>query len=607
MKNLFLTICLVTLCISGFAQTDTVTLHPVSLSDSYLLRYSEAGNTLVLNDSVIHSSLPLATDLLNYQTSIYFKENGFGMVSSPSFRGTGASQTAVIWNGININSQLNGQVDFNTLMTDGYSDITVRPGGSGVGYGSSAIGGSIHLNNKLNFNRGFQGQIRLRQGSFNTYGGNLNARYSDEKLSMDVNVSRLGSENNYRIREQSRRNANGEFYHQGISTGVAYKLDSKNTLRILGRVSDSDRHFSLLSPAATPTKYHDFSTRGLAEWIWVSGHFESTLKTAFMTEEFRYYENARSDTYTFGNTQSWISVYDLAYKAGNRIFINGVLQYDHIIGDGSEAGHMKREVVSAALLMKHKISPGFFYEAGIRREFTESYTPPFLFSAAAKWKPVSFYEISIRGSKNFRMPTFNDLFWPGSGNPDLEPEISYQAEINHSLQAGNWTLELTGYADYIKDMINWVPQSGDFWIPQNVDKVHIYGWEAGLHFKKKIGKNHLDFRGTYAYTSSRNQKTKKQLIYVPYEKGTISAAWNRNRLSAWYRQMFVGKVYTDSQNQQKLSSYTTADAGVKYELGKKNAFSLGVSLRNLYDRQYETVVNRPMPGRYYGVDLQFKF
>ena len=29
------------------------------------------------------------------------------------------------------------------------------------------------------------------------------------------------------------------------------------------------------------------------------------------------------------------------------------------------------------------------------------------------------------------MPTFNDLYWEGSGNPDLKPESSYQAEIGN--------------------------------------------------------------------------------------------------------------------------------------------------------------------------------
>jgi iron complex outermembrane receptor protein len=48
-------------------------------------------------------------------------ENGLGMVSSPSFRGPHCK--AVIWNGININSQLLGQTDFNTITTQDFNSI----------------------------------------------------------------------------------------------------------------------------------------------------------------------------------------------------------------------------------------------------------------------------------------------------------------------------------------------------------------------------------------------------------------------------------------------------------------------------------------------------
>ena len=63
------------------------------------------------------------------------------MVSSASFRGTNAQQTAVVWNGININSQLTGQTDFNTLIPGNYGDVVVRSGGGSVQYGVAQLGG----------------------------------------------------------------------------------------------------------------------------------------------------------------------------------------------------------------------------------------------------------------------------------------------------------------------------------------------------------------------------------------------------------------------------------------------------------------------------------
>ena len=69
------------------------------------------------------------------------------MVASPSFRGTNASQTAVLWNGIPINSMFTGQTDFNTILTGSIDKLTIRSGSGSVPFGSGAIGGSILFDN----------------------------------------------------------------------------------------------------------------------------------------------------------------------------------------------------------------------------------------------------------------------------------------------------------------------------------------------------------------------------------------------------------------------------------------------------------------------------
>ena len=57
--------------------------------------FSETKSILRLNDSLITKNGASLTSLLKFNSSVYFKENGLGMVASPSFRGTTAQQTAV--------------------------------------------------------------------------------------------------------------------------------------------------------------------------------------------------------------------------------------------------------------------------------------------------------------------------------------------------------------------------------------------------------------------------------------------------------------------------------------------------------------------------------
>src|SRR5690606_18079838 len=99
-------------------------------------------------------------------TTIYFKENGYGMVSSPAFRGTTAQQTGVLWNGIKVNSALLGQTDFNSTSFKEYDNIVVKPGGGSILNGSGVIGGTIHLTTTPTFNKAIENKIHLNYGGF---------------------------------------------------------------------------------------------------------------------------------------------------------------------------------------------------------------------------------------------------------------------------------------------------------------------------------------------------------------------------------------------------------------------------------------------------------
>ena len=129
----------------------------------------------------------------------------------PSFRGTTAQQTAFIWNGINVNSQFLGQGDINNLNLRGYDNLQVKSGGGSVIYGSSAIGGTIHLNNELTFNKGFHNSLFAEYGSFKTLNTFLKSSYSDEKISVKVSGNYVESENDYEVPEKNYINLNGQY------------------------------------------------------------------------------------------------------------------------------------------------------------------------------------------------------------------------------------------------------------------------------------------------------------------------------------------------------------------------------------------------------------
>ncbi|RZJ67821.1 MAG: TonB-dependent receptor [Flavobacterium sp.] len=604
-KKLFFFIGLL-MCQTILAQTDTIALHDVTVSDAQLKRFSTAQHVISLNDSTLRgNSVSLAT-LLQFNSGLYIKENGLGSgVASPSFRGTTAQQTAVVWNGININSQFNGQTDFNTIATSGFNSVDVRSGGGSVIYGSSAIGGSIHLNNDIRFGNHFENTVVASYGSFDTRNVFYRADIGTEKFALQATVSRNASDNDYEFPNATRDNINGQFENTGLNLASGYKLNAKNYVRFYSQVFDGERHFPLLTPTDTKTKYRDFNTRNLLEWVNLQTNFTSKFKLAYLNENYTYFGNVTNDSHSYGAAETFIARYDLTYEFGAKASLNAITDYTQTSGRGSDVDDHRRDIGSGALLFKHKVLKRLTYEIGVRKEITGNYDSPVLYSVGANYKVADFYDIRLSGSRNFRIPTFNDLYWADGGNPDLKPESSYQGEIGNDFKFKNVTISVNGYYMKIKDMIQWLPGTTASWFPQNVNRVEAYGAEIVADAQRRIGKHEIKFNGTYSYTISENEKTQNQLIYVPFHKATASIAYGYRKFSANVQSLFNGEVFTRSDNNERynLDAYSVANAGIAYDFGTKNTYRLGFQVRNFLDAEYYTMERRPYPGRNYNLSL----
>src|SRR5690606_40856335 len=76
------------LALALFGQENAPTqLDELIIEQQKISNQSKSQRTIVLNDSLMERNVGTFTELLQKNTFIYFKENGYGMVSSPSFRG----------------------------------------------------------------------------------------------------------------------------------------------------------------------------------------------------------------------------------------------------------------------------------------------------------------------------------------------------------------------------------------------------------------------------------------------------------------------------------------------------------------------------------------
>lgn len=578
-----------------FAQNDSIQLEEVLLTDPFLKNHYKSQSQIEISEQLIKENQPSLSQLMQFEAPIYIKENGLGMVSSPSFRGTTASQTAVLWNGININSSINGQIDFNTINPKTYNGILVKPGGGSVAYGTGAIGGSIHLMDQIKYDQKLNQQLDLAYGSFDSYNLNYQLHYAKNNVVSNIGYARYQSDNDYKIDNYQKINRNGKYYFNTIDANLGVKFN-EHELRFFSQFNFGKREFS-----QTPTLYGNQDFRALGQWIWRKNRINSDFKLAYTREANQYYPTRETKNTQDLRVDNWIAKYYLNYVIDSTKTISAFAETSFNKGNGTNLAKSERNTFGFGLIYQHQLSNKINYETSIRQDFSSDYSIPFIYALGAIYKPTDLYQLRVNFSKNYRVPTFNDLFWETGGNPDLKAENALQFEIGNDFKTTNFFLQSNLFYNDIKDMIQWIPTNGSaYWKPINVNHVKTYGVE----FIGTAQWQKFQFKTIYTYTQSINQATDKTLIYIPKNHFNFNIHFNQNNWNAFIQNRWVDEVFIQSDNQAKIPDYWTTNLGLGYRISEN--FGANLQVNNIFNHQYQSVENRWMPGVNYQLSIHIK-
>lgn len=590
------------------AQLDSLQqLAAVHIVDAKLEAFSEGYQVKKLNDSLIKQNTFSLTDLLRYNSQIYFRENGYGGVSSASFRGTNAAQTAVIWNGIAINSAFTGQTDFNTITTFSSSEITVRPGGGSSQYGSGAVGGSVHLTNPISFKEEQQLALQTSLGSFETYTAKGAFTKSSDRYFIRIAGDYITSENDYSFVGKSQRNQNGQFSHLNLALDAGVKFKN-STLTYHSNFYDSERGFAGTLNVIGKDGYDNQNLRNLLSYTFKKDRWKSISKVAHLIEKFTYFPDITT-TINSSNGESFQFVADqqISLKLNNDLRVGGIINYTRIDAEGTNIGTPSRNTVAGVLFAKHKPVTWLTYNVHLRQEGANGFDNPFLIAVDGQIKLTEPSVLSFNLSKNYRVPTFNDLFWDAGGNILLEPETSRLIEAGYNYTKASIRMSFAAYFIDTDNTIKWQPNAMGVWSPVNIQETNNYGVEVSAGYKKGIGKSIWDISANYAYTRAIDLEKDKQLIYVPYHKLTGLLTFHQKNISASFQSLYNSDVFTTSDNNNQLDGYFIANTGIKYRIIEtKRTLDIGVSVNNIFNTFYENIASRPLPGANYTLTINLK-
>jgi iron complex outermembrane receptor protein len=360
----------------------------------------------------------------------------------------------------------------------------------------------------------------------------------------------------------------------------------------------------------------------MIEYNRIGGKYFLTVKSSLVDQYMRYSLDESPTNHQF---YSWNNRIRVSFTGIRNLSIKPGLDFnsDWVISD-EYMKHENRKMVGLFSEFNYDLKKLFQFTFVFRQEMIDGKVLPFIPALGIEYKPFRKINLtfSVNGCKNYRYPTLNELYWNQYGNPNLKTETDYSGEggVVYNLNAfsGKFFIEseVTGYYSKIINFIQWLPQPSSFWTPVNVNEVHARGIEAGLNLKLKIAGILIALNNNYHYCISTSERAisvndssvGKQLIYIPVHTFNSTLSLQRNGFFGSYIFTYVSNRFTSPDNLSYMQGYYLSNIILGKNFHLRNfILSLQLQINNLLDLDYQSIVDRPMPGRNYALTLKFNF
>ena len=597
-------------------------------------------------DSIARKELNLQDigELLAAFTPVFVKSYGRGALSTVSFRGTGASHTKVLWEGVNINSPMLGQTDFSLLPSSFFDEVELQYGSGSLSNVSGALGGSVNLvSNGIKK----EGQVAVQQsvGSFGTYltsaSVHLNKSnfYSTTRFIRQSSLNKFTYYNNAILpsgEEMIQKNAG--FTNIGFTQQFSYNISDNQQVSFITWNQWNTRNIPAIMTnvqkgGSQAERNDDFFSRNILKWVLHNEKTSWEAVSAYFYEELDYYlktEDEYDNPISLIDSHNKVETYSFTWSVFSEIYKTlflkaGMKMLQQQVNSNNYLGNKQRNRLSNFVSLKKIFKDKITVEGLLRADNVDGELMPLMPMLGVNYKPIENQNFNFRitASRNYNIPSLNDLYWYPGGNVDLKPEESLELEagLDYTTKLKNqqnFALSASVYSSLVDNWIVWLPGDYRYWSPQNIAEVYARGGELSLRISGKYGKVKYSIFSEYAYTRTTNNSDSAiasgladvQLIYVPIHTANGYLNISSNGYYVNWSLSYTGSRNTSLNNDENYS-YTlphymlnNVSIGKKITLNKAK-FDFRLKVYNVFDVDYQAILWRAMPGRNYELSLSF--
>lgn len=536
-------------------------------------------------------------ELLARHAGVQMAANGgLGKNSGIFIRGTEARHVLLLVDGVRIGSVTTGQANFDNIPLEAIERIEVLKGPASALYGSDAIGGVVQIFTRRGkeglhpYASATVGSDRHQEAAAGFTGAHGPVSYSlgaqglRERGFSATNpaAGRLSFNPDADGFSQDSLNASLDWRPAAGWKADAQIMYSRGRNHYDSGPGDFDTHADVatgLGAIGVETQLRpDWKTRlSLATSSDRSTNFTGRPATRFDTRQ-----------------QQWSWTHEVATGAGR--VLGGLERLVQEVDSTSAYAVTRRETGSAFLGLTGEAGP-HSWQVNARHDDDSQFGGADTGLIAYGYRVTPALRLHGAYGTAFKAPSFNSLYFPGFGNPDLRPERARNAELGLRWGTAAGEITLLRFDNRLRDLIAF---TGPRFQPVNIDRARIRGWTLGYQARR----GDWDVHAALDLLDARNVQTGASLPRRADRQLTTSLGYTHAGWKFGTTLLAASDRFDNVANSVRLGGYATLDLCVERALSRD--WSLQARLNNLADKQYQTAQGYNQAGRAAYLTLRYR-
>ncbi|KJY67526.1 TonB-dependent receptor domain-containing protein [Vibrio nigripulchritudo] len=506
---------------------------------------------------------------------------GYGQSQSLFVRGTNSDHVLVLIDGVRTSSATTGQANIAAIPLVGVQRVEFVRGTRAALYGSDAVGGVINIItdtsvSEAKANLGFASN-NYQKASLAVSGeigestsGSFAAKFAETEGFSAQNSSGNEDADGHKVAE--------------FAASLTHQLNNEISFKFNSTYSDGEVEYD---PADSKKDQQLYSIVGSANY---SGEKLSSKLAVSKAQDSSYYPSFNGTFQTDSQSVAFTNLYSVTSEISVGA---GVDWYKDDISETSTKYDETSRTNKSAYVSGFFDNQTFQAELAVRGDDNQRYGKNSTWQVGLGYKVTDNHRVTANAGTAFKAPTFNDLYYPGSGNPDLKPEKSTNYELALEGRQSWIDWRVAAYQNKIKDMLIG-------WPAKNVGEAEIKGVELSGLFET----------GAFSHEVSLDFMDPKDKINDVQlsRRAKQSAKWNATYVAdEWQADisyLYQGKR-VDNDGKTELGAYSLVDVAASYFVTEQ--LTVRGRIANLFDQNYVLAKGYNTQERSYFVNLDYKF